>query len=80
MISINFYINNLIFQNQIVEFTWKTIKCWEVDEANGLFTFQFQREDKSPKCVKLHTPYVSIIIFVKKNYLTLFDNMYCLFL
>lgn len=52
-----------MLQNQIVEFTWKTIKCWEVDETNGLFSFQFQREEKSPKCVKLHTPYVSILFF-----------------
>lgn len=50
-----------LFQNQVVEFTWKTIKCWEVDGTNGLFSFQFQREEKNPKCVKLHTPYVSII-------------------
>lgn len=55
-----------MFQNQIIEFTWKTIKCWEVDETNGLFSFQFQREDKSPKCVKLHTPYVSSGIFYIK--------------
>lgn len=48
-----------MLQNQAVEFTWKTIKCWEIDESNGLFSFQFQREEKSPKCVKLHTPYVS---------------------
>lgn len=48
-------------ENQIVEFTWKTIKCWEVDETNGLFSFQFQREDKSPKCVKLHTPYFTFL-------------------
>jgi len=56
-----------MLQNQIVEFTWKTIKCWEVDETNGLFSFQFQREEKSPKCVKLHTPYVSILLNVIKN-------------
>lgn len=56
-----------MLQNQIIEFAWKTIKCWEVDETNGIFSFQFQREEKGPKCVKLHTPYVSTvnIVFVK---------------
>lgn len=53
-----------MLQNQIVEFAWKTIKFWEVEEINGLFSFQFQREEKSPKSVKLHTPYVSIVIFL----------------
>lgn len=48
-------------ENQIVEFTWKTIKCWEVDETNGLFSFQFQREEKNPKSVKLHTPYFTFL-------------------
>lgn len=57
----------VILQNQIVEFTWKTIKCWEVDETNGLFSFHFQREEKNPKCVKLHTPYVSILFDIFKN-------------
>jgi len=61
-----------MLQNQIVEFTWKTIKCWEVDETNGLFSFQFQREEKSPKCVKLHTPYLSILFNVIKNKLNIF--------
>lgn len=50
-----------MLQNQIVEFTWKTIKCWEVDETNGIFSFQFQREEKGPRSVKLHTPYVSTV-------------------
>lgn len=45
---------------QTVELTWDMITRWESDEEAMAFCFQYSRNEKSPRWVKVHTPYVSI--------------------
>ncbi|RWS04024.1 Sorting nexin-27-like protein [Dinothrombium tinctorium] len=46
-------------ESQIIEFSWNHIKAWEVDEEGLCFAFQYNRPDKKPRLIKIHTPYVS---------------------
>lgn len=47
-------------ESQAVELTWDTILRWESDEESMSFCFEYSRNDKSPRWVKVYTPYVSI--------------------
>ncbi|EEB15994.1 Sorting nexin-27, putative [Pediculus humanus corporis] len=44
-------------ENQVVEFEWPSIKEWEADDEAVAFCFQYQKPDKNPRWVKIHTPY-----------------------
>ncbi|XP_063223206.1 sorting nexin-27 isoform X2 [Bacillus rossius redtenbacheri] len=46
-----------VLESQVVDFTWPTIKEWEVDDDSMAFCFQYQRPDKNPRWVKIFTPY-----------------------
>lgn len=46
-------------ESQTVELTWDTITRWESDEEAMAFCFQYTRNDKSARWVKVFTPYVS---------------------
>lgn len=47
-------------ESQVVEFQWKTINRWEVDEEGMAFCFQYTRQDnRPPRWLKVFTPYVS---------------------
>ncbi|RWS23388.1 Sorting nexin-27-like protein [Leptotrombidium deliense] len=52
-------------ESQIIEFSWSHIKSWEIDEEGLCFAFQYNRPDKKPRLIKIHTPYVSIGYFTK---------------
>jgi hypothetical protein len=54
------YIYLFIFQSQVVEFVWPSIKEWEVDDEAMAFCFQYQRPERNPRWVKIFTPYVSL--------------------
>lgn len=52
-------------ESQVVELNWDTIRHWEVDDEAMAFCLQYHRLDKSPRWLKIFTPYVSnfFIIF-----------------
>lgn len=43
---------------QSVELTWDSITQWESDDEAMAFNFQYSRPDKSPRWIKVFTPYV----------------------
>ncbi|XP_049837248.1 LOW QUALITY PROTEIN: sorting nexin-27 [Schistocerca gregaria] len=49
-------------ESQIVEFSWPTIKEWEVDDEAMAFCFQYQRPEKNPRWVKIFTPYYIFLL------------------
>lgn len=44
---------------QSVELAWDTITQWESDDEAMAFNFQYSPTDKSPRWIKVFTPYVS---------------------
>lgn len=44
---------------QTVELGWDTATRWESDDEAMAFCFQYSRNDKPPRWVKVYTPYVS---------------------
>lgn len=44
-------------ETRVVEFAWTTIIQWESNEEAMAFCFQYQRTNKSPRWVKIFTPY-----------------------
>ncbi|XP_066994480.2 sorting nexin-27 isoform X2 [Anabrus simplex] len=49
-------------ESQVVEFSWPTIKEWEVDDESMAFCFQYQRPEKNPRWVKIFTPYYIFLL------------------
>ena len=43
----------------MIEFNWKDVKSYEVDEEGMSFNFEYNRPGKKPRLVKIFTPYVS---------------------
>lgn len=48
---------------QVVEFDWSSISEWEADDEALAFCFKYQKPDKAPRWVKIHTPHVCIAFF-----------------
>lgn len=46
-------------ESQVVEFDWKTITRWEIDDEAMAFCFQYTRTERPPRWLKVFTPYVS---------------------
>lgn len=46
-------------ETQTVELEWNTISRWESDEESMAFCFEYSRNGKSPRWVKVYTQYVS---------------------
>ncbi|KAL8583666.1 hypothetical protein ACOMHN_037389 [Nucella lapillus] len=42
---------------QVIEFSWKDVKSYEVDEEGMAFTLEYDRPGKKPRVVKIFTPY-----------------------
>lgn len=49
-------------ETQVVELTWDTVNRWESDDESMAFCFQYSRNDKPARWVKVFTPYVSTYI------------------
>lgn len=64
-------------EQQTVELTWNTILRWESDEESMAFCFEYSRNEKPPRWVKVYTPYVSII---QVNYYFIFSKEKRIFL
>lgn len=50
----------LEFQNQTIEFMWSSIMQYDLDDTNSMFCFQYQRQNKAPRWVKIFSNHVSI--------------------
>ncbi|KAJ4447685.1 hypothetical protein ANN_09693 [Periplaneta americana] len=48
-------------ESQVVEFSWTSVKEWEVDDEAMAFCFQYQRPEKNPRWVKIFTPYSQML-------------------
>lgn len=46
-------------ESQVVELCWDSIRQWEADDEAMAFCLQYHRPDKSPRWLKIFTPYVS---------------------
>ncbi|CAL1544897.1 unnamed protein product [Lymnaea stagnalis] len=44
-------------ESQVIEFNWKDVKSYEVDEEGMSFNFEYNRQGKKPRLVKIFTPY-----------------------
>lgn len=44
-------------ESQVIDFSWESIKEWEIDDEGLAFAFQYARPDKKPRFVRIHTPY-----------------------
>ena len=51
----------------MIEFAWKDVKSYEVDEEGMSFSFEYNRPGKKPRVVKILTPYVSLLFCVEKK-------------
>lgn len=47
----------------MIEFAWKDVKSYEVDEEGMSFNFEYDRPGKKPRLVKIFTQYVSMRVF-----------------
>lgn len=48
-------------ESQVVELLWDSVRQWEADDEAMAFCLQYHRPDKSPRWLKIFTPYVSFL-------------------
>lgn len=48
-------------ESQVIEFPWRTLKQWEVDEEDMSFNFEYQKGEKEARWVKILTPYFTFM-------------------
>ncbi|KAK3097157.1 hypothetical protein FSP39_006923 [Pinctada imbricata] len=48
-------------ESQVIEFQWKDVKSYDVEEEGMSFSFEYNRPGKKPRNVQILTPYVSWI-------------------
>ncbi|CAG5126487.1 unnamed protein product, partial [Candidula unifasciata] len=46
---------------QVIEFNWKDVKSYQVDEEGMSFNFEYNRQGKKPRLVKIFTPYFNFM-------------------
>ncbi|XP_041370157.1 sorting nexin-27-like [Gigantopelta aegis] len=44
-------------ESQVIEFSWKDVQSFEVDEEGMSFNFEYNRQGKKPRIVKIQTQY-----------------------
>lgn len=58
-----------MFQSQVIEFQWKDIQGYDVEEEGMVFQFEYNRPGKKPRIVQILTQYVSICL---RKYIVLY--------
>jgi len=48
-----------VFQSQVIEFSWDDVLQFEVDNDQMTFNFEYRREGRKPRWIRIFTPYVS---------------------
>ena len=56
---------NVIFQDQVIEFLWSSITHYDIDDHCGMFCFQYKRQNKPPRWVKIYSNHVRNYALVK---------------
>ena len=46
-------------QSQVIEFSWDDIEQFEIDSSQPSFNFEYRREGRKSRLVRIFTPYVS---------------------
>lgn len=59
-------------ESQVVELQWDCIRQWEADDEGLAFCLRYNRPDKTPRWLKIFTPYVSIF-YSSYSILGMFD-------
>ena len=49
-----------VMQSQVIEFPWDIIQQYEADDEGMSFNFEYIRQGRKPRWVKIYTQYVSI--------------------
>lgn len=50
-------------ESQVVVLEWDSVRQWEIDEEGMAFCLKYNRQDKTPRWLKIFTPYVSVSCF-----------------
>jgi len=48
-------------QSQVIEFPWDIIQQYEADDESVSFNFEYTRQGRKPRWVKIYTQYVSML-------------------
>lgn len=51
-------------ESQVVQLQWDCIRQWEADDEAMAFCLRYNRPDKTPKWLKIFTPYVSTYLLI----------------
>ena len=54
-------------QAQVIDFAWKDVRSYDVDEEGMSFNFEYNRPGRKPRTVKILTNYVSGVSYVSNN-------------
>jgi len=55
--------NCVSLKSQVIEFSWEDIEQYELDNEQNTFNFEYRREGRKSRWVRIFTPYVSICYF-----------------
>ena len=58
-----------VLQGNVIEFPWSNITLHDVNHDVSSFYFQYEREGKKPRIIKVFTPHVSILDLLYLNLL-----------
>ena len=50
----------IVLQSQVIEFQWKDIQGYDIEEEGMAFTLEYNRPGKKPRPVQILTQYVSL--------------------
>lgn len=52
----------MYFQAKLIEFQWSDIQSYEIDRESSSFNFEFLREGRKPRWIRIFTPYVRTLL------------------
>ncbi|KAJ8304947.1 hypothetical protein KUTeg_018530 [Tegillarca granosa] len=58
-------------ESQVIEFQWKDIKTYDIEEEGMSFTFEYNRPGKKPRVVQILTPYY---VYMKDCFDRIYDE------
>ena len=60
-----------VLQSQVIEFAWEDVLQFEVDNDQMTFNFEYRREGRKPRWIRIFTPYVSALLTSVSTWLSL---------
>ncbi|KAL5004681.1 hypothetical protein ScPMuIL_018137 [Solemya velum] len=61
-------------ESQVIEFQWKDMKDYDLDDEGMAFTFEYNRAGKKPRIVQILTPYY---VFMKECFDRVYEEAEC---